>query len=215
MKNDGGSIPTRRDLVKEEPGELTTAQLFEAQQLNGDDAWKLCAFTGKQLKDRIVSDYKGRLYNKESLLEYLLSPESYTHVEKEPVRHIKSMKDFVELQITTDERNDDKWVCPISKKESGKFVYIVECGHVFSESAMKNIDDLTNCMVCDTCFDQSNVITINPADEADMERLKSRINSLKENELTHSLKKASSKKASKKRKSETKQRGQTKAQKVK
>lgn len=201
--------------MKEEPGELTTAQLFEARQLNGDDVWKLCAFTGKQLKDRIVSDYKGRLYNKESLLEYLLSPESYTHVEKEPVRHIKSMKDFVELKICTDEGNDDKWICPISKKESGKFVYIVECGHVFSESAMKNIDDLTNCVVCETSFEQSNVITINPVDQADIERLESRMNGLKERGASHSLKKMASKKASKKRKSETKEHSGTKAQKVK
>lgn len=202
--------------MKEEPGELTTAQLFEARQLNGDDMWKLCAFTGKQLKDRIVSDYKGRLYNKESLLEYLLSPDSYTHVEKEPVRHIKSMKDFVELHITTDGENEDKWVCPISKKESGKFVYVAECGHAFSESAMKNIDDLTNCMVCDTTFDQSNVITINPVDEADIDRLECRMDSLKEKGLSHSLKKASSKKAStKKRKSETKDHSHVKTQKVK
>ncbi|KAA8909515.1 hypothetical protein TRICI_004480 [Trichomonascus ciferrii] len=164
---------------------------------------------------RAISDYKGQLYNKESLLEYLLSPDNYTHVEKEPVRHIKSIKDFVELKIVTDGENDDKWVCPISKKESGKFVYIVECGHVFSESAMKNIDDLTNCMVCDTPFDQSNVITVNPVDEADVNRLESRMNCLKDRGLSHSLRKLSSKKGSKKRKSENKEHSQAKTQKVK
>lgn len=206
IQNDGGSIPTRRDLVKEGSDGPSKSQLFEVKQLNGDDNWKLCAFTRKQLLDKIVSDYKGRLYNKEGILEYLLSPDKYSHEQLERVRHISSIKDIVELKITTadGDGDNDKWVCPISKKESGRFVYIAECGHVFSESALKNIED-TTCLICDETFDHNNIIIVNPVETKTIEDLENRMVDLREKGLTHSLrKKKKNKESSKKRKESSK-----------
>jgi hypothetical protein len=46
----------------------------------------------------MVSDYRGNLYNKISILEYLVNPESISPQQRVLVQHIKSMKDVVELK---------------------------------------------------------------------------------------------------------------------
>jgi hypothetical protein len=89
----------------------------------------------------IVSDYKGRLYNKEAVLEYLISQPDVNH---NHVKHIKSTKDIVELKIT---KKDGTWICPVTMKDIVKesvtnhFVYITECGHVVAESVTREIKD--------------------------------------------------------------------------
>jgi len=56
-------------------------------------------------------------------------------------------------------KNEDErvggWVCPVTGREmdeGARFVYLVPCGHVFSESALKNVQD-TQCLeVCPPVF---------------------------------------------------------------
>ncbi|KAK9382313.1 Rtf2 RING-finger-domain-containing protein [Kockiozyma suomiensis] len=195
MGNDGGSIPTRRELVNLSSREATSSQVFEKNQLTAEFLWKTCRLSLKPLDLPIVSDYLGRLYNKDAILEWLISPESFGDGEA-LVSHIKTLKDVVELKISKDEAGS-KWICPITGKEmkagGSKFVYHAECGHVFAESALKEIEE-DSCLECGETTTKDNLIIINPLLETDIELLQKRIEKLQAEGLTHSLKSASSKK---------------------
>ena len=66
------------------------------------------------------------------------------------VKHITNVGDVVKLQV---KRNEDAnvggWVCPVTGREmddgGARFVYLVPCGHVFSENALKNVQE-TQCL---------------------------------------------------------------------
>lgn len=154
-----------------------------------------------------MSDYRGRLYNKEDILEMLLdraSGKSTKHADI-VVPHIKSLKkDVVELQFSKDDKG--VWICPLTQKEivkettGSRFVYMASCGHVFSEKGYKELD-FSTCYLCDKEVDKElGVVIINPTSEASVQLLEDRMAKLKERGLSHSL--ASS--SSKKRKSEEK-----------
>ncbi|KAK9469590.1 Rtf2 RING-finger-domain-containing protein, partial [Lipomyces arxii] len=193
--NDGGSIPTRRELVKASAKEQSSSQIFEQNQLNAEFIWSTCRLSKDPLELPIVCDYMGRLYNKSALLEWLISPEKYGDGQY-TVPHIKSMKDVIELKIAKSDRSG-QWVCPITGKElrSGgtKFVCISECGHVFAERALQEIDS-AQCLECNTSFKKDNIIILNPILKADIETLKKRYERLMSEGLTNSLKQLISKK---------------------
>jgi hypothetical protein len=187
--------------VKENRKELTTAELFQNKQLNNKDLWTSCALTGRLLQEPIVSDYKGRLYNKESILEWLLTPELFGVLNTDKMNHVTSIKDVVELNIATDK--DRRWICPITRidieKESTakRFVYLAECGHVFADSAIRELH-IRACPICDTTFLDNNMVVINPVEDGeDIERLEQRMRELKHSGLSHSLKKLKSNKKKK------------------
>jgi hypothetical protein len=93
----------------------------------------------------------------------------------------------------------ESWVCPVSRKELGpgsKAVYLVPCGHAFAQAVISEIKE-DRCLVCSEPFEASNVIPINPTQKSDLDRLKTRIEKLSAEGLSHSLKKASSKKRKK------------------
>ncbi|KAK9240808.1 Rtf2 RING-finger-domain-containing protein [Lipomyces kononenkoae] len=195
MGNDGGSIPTRRELVKSSKSERTSSELFEQNLLNATFIWSTCPLSKRQLELPVVSDYLGHLYNKDAILEWLISPENFGDGEA-IVPHIKSLKDIVELKITKDE-NSGKWICSITGKElkagGSKFQYLPECGHVFAESAFREIDT-DNCLECGSTYSKDNIVTINPTTKTDADANKARYERLINEGLTHSLKSASSKK---------------------
>lgn len=137
---------------------------------------------------------------------------------------VKGLKDLVEVKFEAEadfEQNETgssstlKWVCPITKKRLGpgvKAIYLVPCGHAFLESVIKEVPGETCLQVCgavlgvfaakilqcDEPYTPNNVISILPFLDIDKERLETRARCLKEQGLTHSLKKASG--GSKKRK---------------
>ncbi|KAK7204311.1 Rtf2 RING-finger-domain-containing protein [Myxozyma melibiosi] len=199
MGNDGGSVPTRRELVKDSAREATSSQIFERNQLASEFAWQTCRLSLKPLELPLVSDFLGRLYNKDAVLEWLIAPETYGEGEV-LVPHIKSLKDVVVLKIAKDE-STGKWICPVTGKEmkagGAKFVYHAECGHVFAESALKEIEE-DECLECSTATAKENLIVINPVLDSDVEKLKARMERLSADGLTHALKSASA--AKKKRK---------------
>ena len=152
----------------------------------------------------IVSDFMGFLYNKAAILQYLL-PSDDPDAEKLKADQaklldgrVKSMKDVVELNFETDSQGEPKgrWVCPVSNKELGPAVhasYIVPCGHVFADVALKAVSD-EKCLQCNEPFKSENTVNVLPVKAADKDRLRERMEALREQGLTHSLKKASSKK---------------------
>jgi hypothetical protein len=209
MGNDGGSIPKRRELVKEAARQPSATTLKEAATENLTHAWSFCPLSSTILDpSNTVSDWRGILYNYESILQCLL-PSSDTAVpesqeEAFKLTGIKSLKDVVKLKFSM--RKDDKGrefrACPISLKELGastKAVYVVPCGHVFAEVAMKEVagpesaaaakEEERGCPECSEAFQSSNVIPVLPTLDAETARLAVRLEDLKSSGLTHSLRK--------------------------
>ncbi|XXG95285.1 phosphatidylinositol kinase- protein kinase tor1 [Hypoxylon texense] len=206
MGNDGGSIPKRRELVRE-AARLPNASELKATAFESlTHAWTTCPLSDAPLDlSNTVSDWRGRLYNYESVLQCLMpsAAEDTTLPETQEAEFartgIKSLKDVVKLKFTIrkDEKSDARAAvatCPVSLKELGaatKGVYLVPCGHVFAEVAMKEIAETgeKQCPECSAGFEERDVIPILSTDEAEIEKLAKRVDDLKTLGLTHSLKK--------------------------
>ena len=199
MGNDGGSIPTRRELVKEAARNPTATDLKEKQREHLAHRWSQCPVSHKALVKPIVSDYSGDLYNKDAILQFLLptevSPIDKDEYEKFIQGRVKSLKDVVEVQfeVELDEQTKtERWICPITSKELGpsvKAVYLVPCGHAFSQEAITQIQ-AEQCSQCGAAYVSRDVVPILPSTEADKSIVLKRIEDLRNQSLTHSLKKA-------------------------
>lgn len=241
MGNDGGSIPKRRELVKEAARQPTASELKATALESQTHAWSFCPLSSSSSTSssdaldphNTVSDWRGRLYNYESVLRCLMpsssaetseAGESESETKKDEFARtgIKSLRDVVKLKFTLRSATDGNGgeeirACPVSMKELGaatKAVYIVPCGHVFAEVAMREVLAATDaetgtteqCPACSESFTAPrDVVPVLPTDPADIERCSRRIDELKALGLTHSLKKdkaASGDKKKKKRKAE-------------
>jgi hypothetical protein len=207
MGNDGGSIPTRRELVKNAARNPNTSELKATQQEAQSHAWTYCPLSNRPLAAPIVSDCAGTLYNKDAIIEQLLPKDDDVPAsiikEKEDVLQgrVKGLRDVVEVKFTlSKEEKDEKKICPITSKELGpntKSVYLVPCGHAFSEVAIREVAGET-CVECNEPYTPENIITILPIAKEDIAKLAARATKLKEQGLTHSLKKAPGSKKRKK-----------------
>ena len=199
MGNDGGSIPKRRELVKDAARAKTISELKATVLESQGHAWTHCALSGDRLDaDTLVSDWRGRLYNYESVLKGLMPADGPSPDVTPASMGIKSLRDIARLKVS---KEGKKWVCPLSMKELGpatKAVYLVPCGHVFADIAMKEVQEEI-CPECSEAFEQENVITILPTVETDVQRLEKRMESLRSRGLSHSLKKDKSEKKKKRK----------------
>lgn len=155
MGNDGGSIPTRRELVKEAAKDPSTTQVKETQTEKLQYYWAHCALSQKPLSLPIVSDSTGNLYNKDAILEHLISTnksgqEDNVASNERTSGTIRSLRDVVEVGFKVEEEDGGiekkstelRLVCPVSGKTLGpgvKAVYLVPCGHAFAESTVKEM----------------------------------------------------------------------------
>lgn len=210
MGNDGGSIPTRRELVKEAARNPTTAQLKESQNEQQEYQWSTDPISREPLAQPVVSDSSGKLYNKDTILEYLVEGSRKEEAERETKGAVKSLKDVVEVKFELDTGDGEgrfktngatsttttkkqAWKCPVTGDRLGpgsKAVYLVPCGHAFSGSAIKEVSG-EKCLACDAEYASNDIIPINPCVDTDIARLSLRAKTLQEKGLTHSLKKAS------------------------
>ena len=199
MGNDGGSIPKRRELVKDAARAPTVSELKATALESLSHAWSHCALNGAPIDlASVVSDWRGRLYNYESILKGLMPSDEPADDVTPAALGIRSLRDVAKLKFS---KNGDKWTCPISMKEIGpstKAVYLVPCGHVFAEVAIKEIQEKT-CPECGEGFSQENVVTILPTTEKEIERLQKRMDDLRAAGLTHTLKKDKSEKKKKRK----------------
>ncbi|KAG8897803.1 hypothetical protein FRB99_007916 [Tulasnella sp. 403] len=165
MGNDGGSIPDRRDLVKNKP--------------------KL------PLREPVVSCALGKLYNKDAILEFLLDKSAYGDAPK-ICGHIKSIKDITTLKLTPNPQSKAHiiltelvsgrgvFMCPLNLKEmngSIPFVYLATCGHVFSAAGLKAVAGTSGdepCPKCGKTFGADDVRTLNPEGE-ELEKMRERM----------------------------------------
>jgi hypothetical protein len=223
MGNDGGSIPKRRELVKSASRNPTVSELKATALESLGYAWTTDPVTTEQLDTtNTVSDWRGRLYSYETILQGLVngsdSDEAPVLINEQPTDEkeeftfastgIKSLRDVVKIHFQRTETGSGGskkilLTCPISLKELGpatRSVYLVPCGHAFAEIAIKEIPDHI-CPVCNNAFETRDVISILPTEQSDLARLAKRIEQLRAAGLTHSLKKEKgNKKKDKKRK---------------
>jgi hypothetical protein len=189
-------------------------------------AWSHDPLTSETLDmENVVSDWRGRLYNYETILKNLMPsdddekdfapPPSLVNTANGEWQEltfdstgIKSLRDVVKLKFkryeAAGEKGKDIWACPMTLKELGpatKAVYLVPCGHVFSEVGIKTIQEEA-CPECSEPFKAENVVPILPTEKTEVERLTKRMDSLRESGLSHSLKKDKSQGKKKKRKAE-------------
>ncbi|KAM3086799.1 Replication termination factor 2 [Clarireedia jacksonii] len=210
MGNDGGSIPTRRELVKSAARNPSTSELKATQLEAQTHAWTYCPLSNTPLRAPIVSDHLGTLYNKDAVLEHLLpsadSPQEKSGSALPP--HIKGLRDIVEVKFTTAKEGggageEAKKICPITSKELGahtKAVYLVPCGHAFSETAIRELKGDRACVECGMGYEAESVIAILPLGKEEKGKLEERMRELREKGLTHSGKKAPGEKKKKKEK---------------
>ena len=191
------SIPTRRELVKEAKSTLNTTELKELQNETLAHLWSTCPLSHTQLQRPVVSDCEGFLYNKDAVLQYLLPAKASTlnkeDCEKILQGRVKGLKDVVEVIFQAEaatSTDPEKWICPMTSKQFGpavKAVYLVPCGHAFSQEAIKEMKTET-CPQCSQPYGSDNIIPVFPALKTERDALKKRMEKLKGNGLTHSLK---------------------------
>ncbi|KAK3628292.1 Replication termination factor 2 [Elasticomyces elasticus] len=222
MGNDGGSIPTRRELVKEAARNPTTAELKESQHEQQEHCWKTDPISNQPLAQPVVSDSSGKLYNKDTILEFLVDGSRKADAERVTQGAIKSLKDVVEVKFEVDPEATalayhEVWRCPVTGDKLGpgsKAAYLVPCGHAFSGTAIKEVSG-EKCLSCETEYASNDIIPILSMADTDVARLLLRLKTLQEKGLSHSLKKASGASKKRKKRDETVEAGDTASKPVK
>ncbi|CAA7032375.1 unnamed protein product [Microthlaspi erraticum] len=132
--------------------------------------WLNCALSNEPLAEPCVIDLLGNLFNKEALVNALLSkklPKQFSY--------IKGLKDMVNIKLTPVAGSDGsaqdtinaQFQCPVSGLEfNGKYKFFVlkGCGHVMSAKALKEIKS-SACLVCHADVSDSDKIVINGTEE--------------------------------------------------
>jgi hypothetical protein len=234
MGNDGGSIPTRRELVKYDTRIPTVSELKAVALENLGHAWAHDPLTLEPLDmENVVSDWRGRLYNYESVLKGLMPSDTVDDTAAPALVNgespeltfastgIKSLRDVVKLKFRRytppGTKGQEIWACPVTLKELGattRAVYLVPCGHVFAEAVMKQIQEEV-CPECSETFQTGDAIPILSTEKSDLDRLTTRINALRAKGLAHTLKKDKSVGKKKRKAEEANGDGSAKSQKPK
>jgi hypothetical protein len=164
MGCDGGSIPTRCELVKTKKKE-ERADPTEITRVR----WTLCALSKEPLVPPVVACPVGQLFNKEAVLTQLLQknlPSAFSY--------IKSMKDLLELTLAENPAwgkvdGAVRFACPVTGVEAngrhGGFTALRGCGCVFSERALREVPS-TECLQCRRPFVRdTDLLPLNPSPE--------------------------------------------------
>lgn len=144
----------------------------------------------------LVSDFKGNLLNKESVLEWLLTPEreDFNQEQIKQFAHIKRLNDVVDLKGIQETENG--FQCEFSGDELGKtnvkFIYLTLCGDVLPKSSLGLSTKKNHCPKCESPYEDLDVITLNPSNR-ELESLQERMHKLEELNLHHNGKTRSKK----------------------
>ena len=149
MGCDGGSIPSRRELVRQRPKDTSRK---DAEDQSRTNIWRFCRISNDPLRMPVVICSKGWLYNKESVIKHILSKAVLAKFD-----HFKSLKDVKTLNLTcnpnfVNDRGLAPFQCPVTGKEmngqTGRFFYMRDCGCVVSEAAIRQLKDSKECLKC-------------------------------------------------------------------
>lgn len=176
MGCDGGTIPKRNDLVKQK---RKPQEKDKEAALN--NLWRYCSLSQEPLREPIVTCAFGHLYNKITVIEQLLNKTINGHIKHlRDVRELKLNKNPEYLKSGAIEKQgafiDEivaKYICPITRLEmngKSRFVALWSCGCVFSEKALKEINDY-RCPCCCKVYSLEEIVVLN-GDEVDVEKVK-------------------------------------------
>ncbi|KAJ2548633.1 Replication termination factor 2 [Coemansia sp. RSA 1933] len=194
MGNDGGSIPRRSEMVREK------AKDEKADRKNQLIAmYYHCALSKQPLEAPVAGDRLGRLYNRESVLEYLLGKNTFGDG-AQVCRHIKGLKDIKTLNakensafgknkrstaiLSFDQQLVAPFVCPVTLKEmngNAPFEFLWSCGCVFSAQARREMPE-GSCVVCGEPFEANDVVPINSQDPDTLNLLQKNMDSRRQAE---------------------------------
>jgi hypothetical protein len=179
--NDGGSIPTRGEMVKIKKSfkrnDPTTSRKMR---------WITCALSKQPLVQPIVADELGNIFNKEQIIKGLIEknlPQRFNH--------IRTLKGVYDVNFTYNSKYDPSnpnqiavgedespFQCPVTAvpiNGQHPFSLLITCGHVISEKGLLQIDSQNpTCFVCQKFFTKTDVIPLNP-EEYIQEQIKSRM----------------------------------------
>eukprot|EP00474_Spongospora_subterranea_P010865 CRZ11323.1 hypothetical protein [Spongospora subterranea] len=190
MGCDGGSIPGRKDLVKQKKS-TKAAENVVAETASA--RWQICAISQTRLQAPIVVCRLGRLYNKEALIQYLIQKQDLPRFS-----HIRSLKDVVNVnyapapKLVADDINQAVFMCPVTLLlGNGKYRFHVSisCGCMLSERAINEISS-ANCLLCHATMPElitseagleQHFISVNPSSSEEQDRLRMRMEIYMEN----------------------------------
>ncbi|XP_070195758.1 replication termination factor 2-like [Littorina saxatilis] len=178
MGCDGGTIPKRDELVR-------TKKKPEQKDKASDLAfkWRHCAISQETLVQPIMACELGRLYNKESVLEFLIDRSKFEFAAR--FEHLRGLKDLKELKLTDNpaaksEQHAEKggqgcyidmqvsdYICPVSNFEMNgthRFCFLWSCGCVMSGRALKEIK-AKSCHKCGKAFTDNDKVILNGSEE--------------------------------------------------
>jgi len=178
--NDGGSIPTRGEMVKIKKS-LKRNDNFSASSRR--IRWITCGLSKQPLVQPIVADELGNIFNKEEIIKGLIEknlPQKFNH--------IRTLKDVYHVNFTFNttydptkpnaDEDESPFRCPVtSQPVNGQhpFSLLMTCGHVISEKGLQQADALNpTCFICQKFFTKSDVLPLNPEEEI-QEKLRSRM----------------------------------------
>eukprot|EP01147_Barroeca_monosierra_P000420 gene420-7861_t len=172
MGADGGTIPTRGELVK-----VKKKALKQDPSVKRKAKWKFCTMSAQRLQLPIVACGLGQLFNKEDLMKTILLVREGAIERPVELKHIKKLKDVHTLNLkpisSSSQVNDGddsaptQFECPITglpMSGQHRFVFPVTCGCVVSERALKEVPT-SQCLVCSKPFSQEDIVVINPDDD--------------------------------------------------
>ncbi|CAK9438479.1 uncharacterized protein LODBEIA_P27030 [Lodderomyces beijingensis] len=225
MGNEGGTIARRQDILSLHNSNQASSSKSAAKGGGGggeisEDAEQVllqtCAISGLPLyqNNPIVGDYRGKLYIKEKILQYMLDFKLDKSKLKLPFQHLKSLKDLCAVAITWAVIDDiAHFQCPITKELDDKtsYCYLRPCGCVLSYKYLKELKKTivretldrqgqhdARCPVCNKEFTfDYDLVIINPMDNPDFLE----INNENYKHLKHVLRLSNAKEPLKKKKS--------------
>jgi len=175
MGADGGTIPKLCELVKKR-----TKKEIVSRDVQLAGRWRICQLSQQTLREPIVVCRLGMLYNKEAVLEALLTKGKMETMANG--RHIRGVRDVKQLRLTANpeyhgeaadwgdaykDRNVSPWICPVTGLEMNgnqRFVVNWECGCVLSEKAVREVET-EGCHGCGRAVDRDSRVVINGSEE--------------------------------------------------
>lgn len=166
MGNDGGSIPGRRELVKEKKKErhIDWRTIARTRAL-------YCALSKEPFRKPIVVCRLGNIFNKAAIVSALVEkklPKCFSYIRS--LKDIKEAKALLKSEITGKTSEATPIICPITQIEYDgihKFCIIWNCGCIISERAIKELNKgkITKCINCNKLCTQNDVVYLNPSKE--------------------------------------------------
>lgn len=139
MGNDGGTIAKGQDLRAVYSTELADPVVLYD---NEKEAFNTCALSSLALfhdgvAQKVVSDYKGKLYLKEKMLEHLLAKKMG---QNSKLTHVTGLGDLIDLNIKWSD--DACVVCPVTGASTSNHLslaYLRPCGCVFGYKVLTEV----------------------------------------------------------------------------